>query len=652
MHRNVQRVTGSAYSLSMLSDDLLRGLDAQQREAVVTPPSSIVVHAGAGSGKTRVLTHRIAYRVATGTAQPENILAITFTREAASEMRKRLTSLGVDRAKGSSPTVGTFHAVALSLLRQRLIDLGQPVPNIVHNRTALATAAAGMHRLASRPRDILGEIDWAHARMIVPAEYTQMVKRLQRTPPTAAPEVAEIFKQYEQLKVKRQIVDLDDLLTRVIAYMRADSHYADAVRFRFKHLFVDEAQDMNPLQYALFDEIRGGRPDVFVVGDPLQAIYGWNGADRMLFDTLPDALGNTTVLGLPNNYRCSPHIVHAARHVALQTGEAFDIEAVREDGPHIRIAGFDDEQEEAEGIASLLWRHAPTAGARPWQSCAVLVRTNTQLVAISKALTRAGIPIGSARQPPEITAAIALAAQSTSRHGLTTWAADILDESLDEAERTVAEMVRQFVQQDPIGTVDGRAFSAWVAANATMQHPHAGVDLLSFHGAKGREWDCVVIAGAEVGLLPHGSATSTDQKREEVRLAYVAITRAAQQLFVTFARKRNARTTGISPMLQDMPTSVDMPLAEIPTQLRIARRASNDPDLLDDLTTWRRHLARSLFQQPTGICSDEELKRLANAQPSDRQMTVDDLAAVMGKSMAQRIAPAVLPLFERHALRS
>ena len=181
MHRNVQRVTGNAYSLCMLKDDLLRGLDAQQHEAVITAPSSIVVHAGAGSGKTRVLTHRIAYRVAAGTANPENILAITFTREAAGEMRKRLTNLGVDRTHGAGPTVGTFHAVALSLLRQRLIDLGQPVPNIVHNRTALATAAAGTHRMASRPREILAEIDWAHARMIAPADYVQMVKRLQRT---------------------------------------------------------------------------------------------------------------------------------------------------------------------------------------------------------------------------------------------------------------------------------------------------------------------------------------------------------------------------------------------------------------------------------------------------------------------------------------
>ncbi|TSA53537.1 MAG: hypothetical protein D4R44_03490 [Actinobacteria bacterium] len=634
----------------MLPDDLLRGLDAQQHEAVITPPCSIVVHAGAGSGKTRVLTHRIAYRVATGTAQPENILAITFTREAAGEMRKRLTSLGVDRTKGASPTVGTFHAVALSLLRQRLIDLGQPVPNIVHNRTALATAAAGTHRLASRPREILAEIDWAHARMIMPSDYAQMIKRLQRTPPAAAPEVAEIYKQYEQLKVKRQIVDLDDLLARVVTDMRSDTGYAEAVRFRFRHLFVDEAQDMNPLQYALFDEIRGGRSDVFVVGDPLQAIYGWNGADRMLFDTLPDTLGTTTVLNLSNNYRSTPHIVHAARHLALQTGESVDIVAVREEGPHVRVAGFEDEHEEATGIASLLWQYAPTAGAHPWKSCAVLVRTNTQLVAISQALRKAGIPIGSSRQAPEVTAAIALAAQSTSRHGLTTWASDMLDESTEDAERTVAEMVRQFVQQDPIGIVDGRAFSAWVAANVITQRTADGVDLLSFHGAKGREWHCVVVAGAQAGLLPHSSATSREQRSEEIRLAYVAVTRAEHQLFVTYSRKFNTRNAGISPIFEYMPTSTVAPDQSLsPPILNGQRRASNQPDLLDDLTTWRRHLARSLFQSPTGICSDEELQRLADAQPVGRPMTVQDIAAVMGHSMAHRIAPNVLPLFERHS---
>ena len=157
-------------------NELLMGLDAQQREAVTCPPSATVVHAGAGSGKTRVLTHRIAYRVITGSALPENILAITFTREAAGEMRRRLHGLGVGARGTMGPTVGTFHAVALALLRQRLTDLGQPVPNIVHNRNALATSAAGSHFLAQRPRDLLMEIDWAHARMIEPADYAAAVK--------------------------------------------------------------------------------------------------------------------------------------------------------------------------------------------------------------------------------------------------------------------------------------------------------------------------------------------------------------------------------------------------------------------------------------------------------------------------------------------
>jgi DNA helicase-2/ATP-dependent DNA helicase PcrA len=624
-------------------NELLRGLDPEQREAVMCPPTAIVVHAGAGSGKTRVLTHRIAYRVATQTARAENILAITFTREAAGEMRRRLSTLGVGHRGNTGPTVGTFHAVALALLRQRLTDASQPIPNIVHNRTALATSAAGSHRLAARPRDLLMEIDWAYARMIPHTDYVAAVKRMQRTPPAPAAEIAEIFKQYESLKRKRQIVDLDDLLARVVADMSTDAAYAEAVRFRFKHVFVDEAQDMNPLQYALFDAIRGGRPDVFVVGDPLQAIYGWNGADRMLFDNLPNTLDQVTVLHLPNNYRCSPHIVHAARHAALQTGEEVRIKAVREDGPPVRVARYHDAQDEAEGIAKLLWQYAPTAGAHPWQSCAVLVRTNVQLAAISKALISAGIPIGSTRQPAEITAAIGLAAQCTSRNSLTTWAADILNDSQDDAERTVAEMVRQFVHLDQPGVVDGRAFNAWVVANAVHAAPRSGVDLLTFHAAKGREWDCVVVAGAETGLLPHGSASTNDQRKEEIRLAYVAFTRAAHQLFITYADKRNNRNAGKSPLLDGMPLRADSPEGEQP--LRIATRPSNQPNLLDDLTTWRRHTGRATNQEPFQVCTDEVLAQLAAEQPQ----TIDAIASIFGPLTAQRVAPALLAIITQHA---
>jgi len=627
-------------------NELLMGLDAQQREAVICPPSATVVHAGAGSGKTRVLTHRIAYRVATGSALPENILAITFTREAAGEMRRRLFGLGVGTRGTMGPTVGTFHAVALALLRQRLTDLGQPVPNIVHNRNALATSAAGSHFLAQRPRDLLMEIDWAHARMIEPADYAAAVKRNQRSVPAPAAEIAEMYKQYEALKKKRQVVDLDDLLARVVNDMHTDAAYAELVRWRFRHIFVDEAQDMNPLQYALFTAIRGGRPDVFVVGDPLQAIYGWNGADRMLFDTLPDQLGQTTLLKLPNNYRCSPHIVHAARHAARHAGEPVEIVAVREDGAPVTVVGFDDADAEAKGIAQLLWKYAPTAGADPWNSVAVLVRTNNQVAAIAKELKKAGIPIGSSKQSADITAAIGLAAQCGSRNALATWAADTMAESLDEAEREVAGMVNEFLHLDQPGVVDGRAFSAWTSANHISQAAESGVDLLTFHGAKGREWNCVVVAGAESGLLPHSSASTTDQKKEEVRLAYVALTRAAHRLFVTYAEKRGARNGGISPLIEGMPKRAPLPEelareeAAAAIRASMPRTSSAQPTVFDKLHTWRRHLARSSNLQPHEICSDADLLQLSTMQPT----SAADFAPIFGDLTAQRVGPALLEI--------
>ena len=627
-------------------NELLMGLDAQQRDAVTCPPSATVVHAGAGSGKTRVLTHRIAYRVLTGRALPENILAITFTREAAGEMRRRLHGLGVGARGTMGPTVGTFHAVALALLRQRLTDLGQLVPNIVHNRNALATSAAGAHFLAQRPRDLLMEIDWAHARMIEPADYAAAVKRNQRSVPAPAADIAEMFKQYEALKKKRQVVDLDDLLARVVADMNDDAAYAEVVRWRFRHIFVDEAQDMNPLQYALFTAIRGGRPDVFVVGDPLQAIYGWNGADRMLFDTLPEQLGQTTMLKLPNNYRCTPHIVHAARHAARQSGEPVDIVAVREDGPPVHMVGFDTAEKEAAGIAQLLWKYAPTAGADPWSSVAVLVRTNNQVAAIAKELKKAGIPLGSSKQSADITAAIELAAQCGSRNALATWAADTMAESLDDAEREVAAMVFEFLHLDQPGVVDGRAFTAWTTANHIAKAADSGVDLLTFHGAKGREWNCVVVAGAESGLLPHGSANTADQKKEEIRLAYVALTRAANQLYVTYAEKRGSRNAGLSPLLEGLPKRAPSPEELAREEAAVAIRAamprtnSGQPTVLDKLTTWRRHLARSSNLTPQEICTDADLLELSSMTPTG----VADFAPIFGDMTAQRVGPALLEI--------
>ena len=618
-------------------------MDADQRAAVTCPETATVVHAGAGSGKTRVLTHRIAYRIATGSAAAERVLAITFTREAASEMRRRLLHLGVARDL-QSVTVGTFHAIALALLRQRLSDLHKPMPAIINNRQQLLATAIGDHPLASRSREILIEIDWAHARLIQPATFAQTAKRLGRYAPAPHNEIATIYKKYEQLKLQRNVLDLDDLITRVIEAMRTDNAYAQAVRWRYRHLFVDEAQDMNPLQYELFDAIRGQRSDVFVVGDPMQAIYGWNGSDRKLFDELPDKLRGTTVLHLPNNYRCSPQILAAAKAVATHADHKLKAKSMRPDSEPVIAKGFSDNEAEATGIATMLWSYASRGGANPWKMSAVLVRTNNQIEPIVDALVASGIPVRTSRPAPELTSAISDAAQCTTRNSLTTWATDVFTESTSEIQRWVAEQLQLFLKLDHPGSVDGRTFASWMRTNPADQQGPDGVEVLTFHSAKGREWDCVVVAGAEVGLLPHISAISKEQQQEEVRLAYVALTRASNQLFITWSESRKGRTTGRSSLVAEISDSAPIVDHNVISK-RTARVSASERvvSLEDQLKKWRSSRARVIRQLPNAVLADHELNLIALQKPT----SIEDLGKIVGQITAKQIGPDLLTIIAK-----
>ncbi len=618
-------------------------MDADQRAAVTCPETATVVHAGAGSGKTRVLTHRIAYRIATGSAAAERVLAITFTREAASEMRRRLLHLGVARDL-QSVTVGTFHAIALALLRQRLSDLHKPMPAIINNRQQLLATAIGDHPLASRSREILIEIDWAHARLIQPATFAQTAKRLGRYAPAPHNEIATIYKKYEQLKLQRNVLDLDDLITRVIEAMRTDNAYAQAVRWRYRHLFVDEAQDMNPLQYELFDAIRGQRSDVFVVGDPMQAIYGWNGSDRKLFDELPDKLRGTTVLHLPNNYRCSPQILAAAKAVATHADHKLKAKSMRPDSEPVIAKGFSDNEAEATGIATMLWSYASRGGANPWKMSAVLVRTNNQIEPIVDALVASGIPVRTSRPAPELTSAISDAAQCTTRNSLTTWATDVFTESTSEIQRWVAGQLQLFLKLDHPGSVDGRTFASWMRTNPAEQQGPDGVEVLTFHSAKGREWDCVVVAGAEVGLLPHISAISKEQQQEEVRLTYVALTRASNQLFITWSESRKGRTTGRSLLVAEISDSAPIVDHNVISK-RTARVSASERvvSLEDQLKKWRSSRARVIRQLPNAVLADHELNLIALQKPT----SIEDLGKIVGQITAKQIGPDLLTIIAK-----
>lgn len=630
----------------MNAEALVEGLDVDQRRAVTCEPTAIIVHAGAGSGKTRVLTHRIAWRVVHGNADPARILAITFTREAAAEMRRRLRLLGVTRhdrsGDGDQPTIGTFHAVALALLRRRASDTSATVPQIVGNRTSLLNQALGEDALGRHTNLVLAEIDWAHARLITPDRYVREIERLGRRTPVDAQRIALAYGAYERLKTKRGLADLDDLLTLATRALHERADFAAATRFRFRHLFVDEAQDMNPLQFSFFEALRGGRDDVFVVGDPLQAIYGWNGADPSIFRGLADVFNRPTVLTLPSNYRCTPQILEVARYVASHDGTTPAVRSRRTSGLPVEIVEIEDEIDEVLVVRRMVERHLRTGGE---PSIAVLARTHTLLDPIATALTAAGIPVASRRASTARSNAIDEVSECRTRHDLAVWAADVIVESADEDERIVADQLQAYLREND-GTTDGRGAAAYLRAIHGPPERY-GVELLTFHSAKGREFSDVIVIGAEAGLLPHSSATSPEQHREEARLAYVACTRAADRLTILRTRRRKGRITVPSPFFAAVPDDVVrrggfVDTAASPGLRRLSTPADPlavaDNDLRRRLRAFREGVARANFTLPEAVLSDVEISRIVNERPLD----LDGLSGILGPLTARRIGAALL----------
>ena len=625
----------------MEADRLLDGLDPDQRAAVTAPATSTVVIAGAGSGKTRVLTHRIAWRIATGNAVAERVLAITFTRQAAAELRRRLAGLnaaGIRRSEAAAPTIGTFHAVALQLVRQRIVDDGTLMPSFVTNRAALMGAALDTNPASGVVRDALAEVDWAHARNVGPEVYEREALRVGRTSSLPTERVVDAYRAYERLKKRRGLVDLDDLLIGTLTAMRERPNYADAVRWRFRHIFVDEAQDMNPLQYALFDALRGGRPDVFVVGDPMQAIYGWNGAERRLFDELPDRIPGTTVVTLPNNYRCSPQVIDTAVAVSRHSGQSARVRPVRRDGAPVRRFEYFDEADEARGVVAIISRHIERFGGNHGDF-AVLARTNAQLEPVREELRRAGIPVRTQRSSTTRTAAIAEIAECADRHELAVWATDTIIETDDPHERAIAEALQSFLGQQQPGVVNGRAAAAWLMAGEAPTDA-TGVELLTFHAAKGREFPGVIVTGVEAGLIPHSSAGTDTARAEEARLAYVAVTRAADFLYLTSATRRKRRATKPSPYFDGIGTDNSASNAEVAQLPRntYRRQPTDDDKAAASLRTMREQLARAARRSPTTVLSDDEIRRIVARRP----VTIDDLEEILGAMTARRLAPAIL----------
>lgn len=585
---------------------LLADLDAEQRHAVTTPSTLVAVIAGAGSGKTRVLTRRVAHRILTGSAQASHTLVLTFTREAAGELRRRLPRLGL----AHGVTAGTFHAVSHQLLRQRWADTDRAPRSILTDRRRLVAEVAGGHDLD----EVLAEIEFAGARGLGPAAYRAAVRSGERRPGVDADRVAEVMTGYDREKRRRGVADLDDLLALLVDEMRCDDDYAAGIRWRFRHLHVDEAQDLNPLQHQVIDLLRSGRDDLFLVGDPAQAVYGFNGSDPSLLTDVAERFPGVEVVRLTANHRCTPQIVAVGAH-ALRTGDR-DQPAVsaRPDGRGVDVVDHPDETTEAAKVAVAVVAADP--GLVRDGRIAVLARTHGVLQPVRAALEAAGVVV---RRPVDESGPIGRLLGEAYRipdaDRLRHWVRDLTDDE-------VAVVATDFLREHPTG--DGQAFRAWIAATDPFGGRAGGVDLLTFHAAKGREWHTVHLVGCETSLVPHRSATTNAARAEEARLLHVALTRATDELVVHWAHRRNGyqrrRTPFLDDFSSDAPPSVAPPV-DLPVRGRSTRSLT-----LERLHTWRAGAARAAGVLPEALCTDRVLADIATHRPT----TADELDRITG----------------------
>lgn len=623
----------------MDTERILAGLDTQQRHAVTTDAAPLAILAAAGSGKTRVLTSRIAHRVVTGSADARHVLTITFTRDAAGELRRRLRRLEIADPIES----GTFHAVALRLLRDRATATGTSPPAVATDRMRLMREALTESRLRCDPATALAELDWARARALEPGDVAAANRALRRRPALSTEQFVRLADTYAAVKRRRGVVDFDDLLERLVEVMDADPTFADVVRWRFRHLFVDEAQDLNPLQFRLLEQLRGGRADICLVGDPRQAIYGWNGADPTLLDNVEVHLPGVTVVRLQGNYRCTPQVVRLGAAALSTIGITDDTESRRADGPGPTVVRCTDEADEVRFVTAAVQRLLPRHGAR---QVAVLARTNEQLTALERALTSAGIATSRSAGMSSLDRCLAEVLACRNRDELATWVDRIWSEDTTDPIRSrVAEEVDRFLAIGDTGSL-----RAWFDLRQPFDDlepdDNGAVSVLTFHAAKGREWSAVAVTGVEAGLVPHHGSTAPTQRAEEARLLHVALTRASEELVVTWAASRGGAPTEPSPWLAALEAAIEHRPVTGPASIG---RRQRPPDPLEPLRSWRAGVARRAGVTDSAVCPDRVLRSLHADPPTDAAGVAARLG--IGLAAAERLAPDLLALVSRQSDR-
>ncbi|KDA06588.1 ATP-dependent DNA helicase [Microbacterium sp. CH12i] len=530
----------------------LDALDERQREAASVLRGPVAVLAGAGTGKTRVITHRIAHGVDTGAYSPGRVMAVTFTAKAAGELRGRLRALGV-----VGVAARTFHATALAQLNFFWPTLaGSPAPSIVDNKVRLLGQAAEQLRLrldTPTLRDIASQIEWRKVSMLSIEQHATLGRSVGRV---NTDQLAEVQQAYEMLKDDRRQLDFEDVLLACAGMLEAEPRVAASVHEQYRHFTVDEFQDVSPLQNRLLELWLGDRRDICVVGDASQTIYSFAGAEQKYLlefgRTYPDA----TVVRLETNYRSQPPILAAANALMKGRPGALQLVAARE-APTAEpptVSAYDSETEEAAGIAAAI--RAQIAAGASASEIAVLYRAHSQSAAIQQALGEAGIAstvLGGKRffDMPEVRQAVLAlrgASVAPTERGFLANVQKVMRElglsdeppAAGGAQRDGWEARRAILRlaEEAPNDTTLRSFSETLMARAKDQHEPTmhTVTLSTLHAAKGLEWPHVHLAGWTEGGLPISYATGFDAIDEERRLAYVGITRAARTLTLSWAR--------------------------------------------------------------------------------------------------------------------
>ncbi|MBX9423055.1 ATP-dependent DNA helicase UvrD2 [Streptomyces lateritius] len=553
------------------ADAVLDGLDPEQREVALALSGPVCVLAGAGTGKTRALTHRIAYGVRAGILQPASVLAVTFTNRAAGEMRGRLRQLGAGGVQAR-----TFHSAALRQLQFFWPKaVGGDLPRLLERKVQLVAEAAARCRVRldrNELRDVTGEIEWAKVTQTVPADYPAAVAKSARDAPRDPAEIGQIYAMYEQLKRDRSVIDFEDVLLLTVGILQDRHDIADQIRRQYQHFVVDEYQDVSPLQQRLLDLWLGDRDNLCVVGDASQTIYSFTGAtpDHLLnFRTRhPDA----TVVKLVRDYRSTPQVVHLANGLLSQArGRAaehrLELISQRGPGPEPVYTEYTDEPTEAEGTARRI-RDLIAAGV-PAGEIAVLYRINAQSEVYEQALADAGVPYqlrGAERfferqEVREALAALRGAARFGANDSLLDGAEDLPAQTravlsgrgwtgeppagsgaVRDRWESLAALVRlaeDFARAKPGATLSDLVGELDERAAAQHAPTVQGVTLASLHAAKGLEWDAVFLVGLTEGMMPITYAKTDEQVEEERRLLYVGVTRARLHLTLSWALSRS-----------------------------------------------------------------------------------------------------------------